>query len=105
VIFTIVIDGQPDEVQPVRTIVDPKKAQAETPARDEGTVDVDAGVDEVEEVEEVVEAGDVQMRNNEESVVEVVVAEDEEAEEEEEEGGGGDDPLAALEAISKKKKP
>jgi pSer/pThr/pTyr-binding forkhead associated (FHA) protein len=99
VIFTIVINGDPAEVKPVRTIVDSKKARAavEAPTRDEGTVDVDAGVDEVEEVEEVEEE---QMGANDESAVEVEVEEDEE-----EEAGAGDDPLSALEAISKKKKP
>ena len=75
VIFTIVIDGTPQEITPVRTIVEDGDAVAPTPPEtDDGTVDVEA-TDEVEEVEEV----------------------------EEEDAPAEGNPLSALEALSKKK--
>jgi pSer/pThr/pTyr-binding forkhead associated (FHA) protein len=78
VIFTIVIDGQPDEIKPVRTIVEAGAAvAAKEPKGDSGTVDVEA-TDDAEHVE---------------------------LEENENEASGSGSPLSELEALSKKKKP
>ena len=97
VIFTIVINGNPEEVKPVRTVVDPKKAQAAKAAaaqpapRDDGTVDVEAGIDDVEVVEEV------ELEEDEHEAPH-------ELEEDSDDSSAGDNPLSALEAIAKKKK-
>ena len=80
VIFIIVIDGEPEEIKPIRTIVEPGAAvAASNPQADSGTMDVEAA----------------------EHDVEVEVDEEEGAEE----APAAGSPLSELEALSKKKKP
>ncbi|MEI7766381.1 MAG: FHA domain-containing protein [Phycisphaerae bacterium] len=75
VIFTVVIDGKPEEISPIRTIIEEQSVEPITHSDDEtgNTVDVEA-------TEEVVEIG-----------------------ENEEDEGGGDDPLSALSNLTKKR--
>ena len=78
VIFTVVVDGNPADVKPVRTVVDGGAVHmGNAPELEEGTVDVEAEMhlDELETVEDEPEAQ-----------------------------ANSADPLAALSAMSKKKK-
>jgi pSer/pThr/pTyr-binding forkhead associated (FHA) protein len=90
VVFTVVIDGNPAQVKPVRTVVDGGAvAPVNTPQTEDGTVDVEAELEEVEDVE-VVKA-DASGTSDDEEVVE----DDEPL---------PANPLAALEAMARKKK-
>ncbi len=79
VIFTVVINGNPAEIQPVRTIVDGGSvAPVNTHHQEDGTVDVEASASgHGHELEDVDESASGEP--------------------------AGDNPLAALEALSKKK--
>ena len=79
VIFTIVIDGQPAEVTPVRTVITGDTQVTAKDQSDTGTVDVDH------------------------AEVAAKIA-DEEEDADEEEAGEGETPLSALDALSKNKK-
>ncbi|MCL2646174.1 MAG: FHA domain-containing protein [Phycisphaerales bacterium] len=83
VIFTIVIDGQPEEIQPIRTIVAADTQVTVSDQTDSGTVDVEHA------------EGESAAEEKEEAVAEV---------EEVEESSEVETPLAALEALAKKKK-
>jgi len=101
VIFTVVIDGQPETVKPVRTVIVENAVEPVNQQRVEhGTVDEDAESEEAQRMVKAPSHGQAELDLEEP----VDLAEEEEAPAKPAKKTAANDPLAALQALTQPKK-